>query len=70
MTEGGMIQSSGHIETLRLFDASRGDLQGRFKLEEWELAHLAICNECQHVREVFGRQFTTLKPKVSPDKAA
>ena len=56
-------EGSDHINTLRLFDASRGDLQGKFKLEDWELKHLAQCVECRHVREVFGRQFTALKPK-------
>jgi hypothetical protein len=52
-----------HIETLRLFDSSRGDLQGKFRFEDWESEHLAVCQECQHIREVFSRQFTAIKPK-------
>ena len=47
-----------HISTLRLFDASRGDLKGKFELEKWEQEHLAECAECRHVKEVFDRQFT------------
>lgn len=47
-----------HISTLRLFDASRGDLKETFKLEQWEEDHLAECTECRHVKEVFDRQFT------------
>jgi hypothetical protein len=65
-----MLESTDHIHMLRLLDASRGDLQGKFKLEEWELDHLAGCGECQHVREVFGRQFTSLKPKGPSERAA
>jgi hypothetical protein len=50
-----------HIQTLRLLDSSRGDLAGKFHLENWELKHLADCEECQDVRRIFMRQFTTMK---------
>ena len=63
MPEQKKIDPLEHINTLRLFDSSRGDLQGKFTLEAGELEHLAQCAECQHVREVFRRQFTALKPK-------
>jgi hypothetical protein len=64
MSESKETKVLRHVETLRLFDASRGDLLGKFKLEQWELDHIAMCGECRYVREVFGRQFTTLKPAV------
>ena len=51
-----------HIQTLRLLDSSRGDLAGKFHLEDWELTHLAGCEECQDVRNVFARQFSKTKP--------
>ncbi len=63
MSDRNKSQPQEHVDTLRLFDASRGDLQGKFTLEDWELKHLAECKECQHVREVFGRQFTAFRPK-------
>ena len=47
-----------HISTLRLFEASRGDLKDEFELETWEKNHLEECPECKHVKEVFERQFT------------
>ena len=65
MVDSKESEVPGHIETLRLFDASRGDLVGLFQLEASELKHLESCKECQHVREVFGRQFTALKPKAA-----
>ena len=63
MSDRKEIKVLEHIETLRLFDSSRGDLQGKFRFEDWESEHLAVCQECQHIREVFSRQFTAIKPK-------
>lgn len=54
-----------HISTLRLFEASRTDLDGLFFLELWELKHLEECEECQHIKEVFGRQFAEMKAKAN-----
>jgi hypothetical protein len=59
-----------HISTLRLFDASRSDLKGKFELEKWEQEHLAECAECRHVKDVFDRQFTGKAGDVSPNSAA
>jgi predicted anti-sigma-YlaC factor YlaD len=52
-----------HINTLRLFEASRTDLDGLFFLELWELKHLEECEECRHIREVFGRQSKEMNAK-------
>ena len=52
-----------HIGTLRLFEASRTDLDGLFFLELWELKHLEECENCRHIREVFGRQFKEMNAK-------
>lgn len=59
-----------HIATLRLFDSSRADLQGRFKLADWELDHLKECEDCRHVQEVFMRQFTGTRAKDGDKKSA
>ena len=49
-----------HIDTRRLFDTSRIDLGEEFELEDWEFTHLKECKECQHIKEVFARQFKAL----------
>jgi hypothetical protein len=47
-----------HIKPLRLFDVSQGNLRKKpIELEPCEKEHLQHCEECQHVLEVFTRQF-------------
>jgi len=50
-----------HIRTLRLFDLSQRD---GFQLNEKEREHFRTCEECQHVVEVFARQFNREKKEL------
>jgi hypothetical protein len=54
-----------HILMRRLFDSTSADLQGEFHLDDWELAHLNACEECQHIRDVFARQFLAMKARAA-----
>ncbi len=58
-----------HIRTLRLFDLSQQD---GFKLNEKEREHFRTCEECQHVVEIFARQFNPDKKglREKPEDAA
>ncbi len=54
-----MAGSDDHIKLLRLFDLSRVEARvSGFQLNEEEKQHLRGCEECQHVLEVFARQFS------------
>jgi hypothetical protein len=59
-----------HISMRRLFDSTSADLQGEFHLDDWELAHLIACKECQHIRDVFARQFVAMKAKTAGNNDA
>jgi hypothetical protein len=52
-----------HIATQRLFDSISIELQEEFRFDEWEMKHLAICKECEHIRDVFGRQRSAMLQK-------
>lgn len=50
---------SDHIKLLRLFDLSQVEVKRNgFTLTAEEKEHLGHCSECQHVLEVFTRQFS------------
>jgi hypothetical protein len=54
-----------HIQPLRLFDLVQAEVkQSKFRLDDGEEQHLQQCLECQHVRDVFARQFN---PKKKPN---
>ena len=59
-----------HIATQRLFDSISIDLENEFHLDDWELKHLSGCKECQHIREVFGRQFSAMRKKAASNEVA
>jgi hypothetical protein len=59
-----------HIATQRLFDSISVDLQQEFCLDDWELHHLAGCKECEHIRDVFGRQFSAMHKTAAGDEVA
>ena len=48
-----------HVATRRLFESCWG--QGDIHLDDWELNHLAECEECSHIRDVFARQSAAMK---------
>jgi hypothetical protein len=49
-----MAESGNHIKPLRLFDIGR---ETGLPLSDEERTHLRECLECQHIVEVFARQF-------------
>jgi hypothetical protein len=49
-----MSGSSDHIRPLRLFDIGR---ESGLPITDKEREHLRDCEECQHIVEVFARQF-------------
>jgi hypothetical protein len=60
-----------HIKPLRLFDLSQAESRkSNFRLEDWEKEHLRECDECQHIVEVFARQFTSERPPHDEKKAS
>ena len=61
-----------HIQPLRLFNFSQAqETASGFQLSEDEKKHLHECEECQHVLEVFARQFSKKRPpKDQPGDAA
>jgi hypothetical protein len=59
-----------HIATQRLFDSISVDLEQEFHFDDWELNHLAECTECEHVRDVFGRQSSAMNKKAATDEVA
>ena len=59
-----------HIATQRLFESISVDLQEEFRFDEWEMKHLAGCKECEHIRDVFGRQFSAMQQKAANNEVA
>ncbi len=59
-----------HIATQRLFDSVSIDVEQEFRFDDWELKHLAGCKECEHIRDVFGRQFSAMHKKAAADEVA
>ena len=59
-----------HIATQRLFDSISTDLQEEFRFDEWEMKHLAGCKECEHIRDVFGRQLSAMHQKAPNNEVA
>jgi hypothetical protein len=60
-----------HIKPLRLFDLSQAEsLNDVPLLSEEEKQHLRDCDECQHVLQVFARQFTRQRPPHDEPKDA
>ena len=59
-----------HIATQRLFDSISVERQLDFRFDEWELQHLAGCSECEHIRDVFGRQFSAMQKKAANNEVA
>jgi hypothetical protein len=59
-----------HIATQRLFDSISLDQQENFHFDDWELTHLAGCQECEHIRDVFGRQFSAMRRKTASNEVA
>ena len=59
-----------HIATQRLFDSISIDQQQDFRFDDWELKHLAGCPECEHIRDVFGRQFSAMRKKAATNEVA
>ena len=57
--------TESHVSMRRLFDSTSADLQGKFHFDNWELTHLTGCEECQHIRDVFARQFVAMKGKAA-----
>jgi len=53
--------SDHHIRPIRLFDIAR---DSEAPTADEERKHLAECTECQHIVEVFARQFE--RPRRSP----
>jgi hypothetical protein len=63
-----MCGTSDHIKPLRLFDIARDS--GSPTTDE-EKTHLRECVECQHIIEVFARQFEKpLRPRTRKDNDA
>ena len=58
-----MPESGEHLKPLRLFDIGR---ESGLAVTDEERKHLRSCPECQHIVEVFARQFD--KP-LHPPKA-
>jgi len=52
-----MSGSENHIKPLRLFDIGR---DSGLPITDEERKHLHDCEECQHIVEVFARQFDKL----------
>ena len=59
-----------HIATQRLFESVSVVLEQEFHFDDWELNHLAGCKECEHIRDVFGRQFSAMHRKAAADEVA
>jgi hypothetical protein len=61
-----------HIATQRLFESVSVDLAQQFRFDDWEMKHLADCKECEHIRDVFGRQFSAMHQdkKTATDEVA
>ena len=59
-----------HIATQRLFDSISNELQAEFRFDDWEMKHLAACKECEHIRDVFGKQFSAMHAKASNNEVA
>jgi len=59
-----------HIATKRLFDSISVDLEQEFHFDDWELGHLAGCKECEHIRDVFGRQLNAMHKKAANGEVA
>jgi hypothetical protein len=57
-----------HVSTRRLFDSCWS--QDEFHLDEWESSHLADCQVCTHIRDVFARQYTAMKARVGDNEVA
>jgi hypothetical protein len=54
-----------HIATQRLFESTSVDAEPDFHFDDWELKHLALCKECEHIRNVFGRQLSAMSRKTA-----
>lgn len=67
-----MAGNDDHIKLLRLFDLSQAETKhSGFTLKPEEKEHIRRCAECQHVLEVFTRQFSNPQtPRHKPDDAA
>jgi hypothetical protein len=60
-----------HIKPLRLFDLSQAEsLSSVASLNQEEKQHLRDCDECQHVLQVFARQFSPQRPPHDKPKDA
>jgi len=59
-----------HISTRRLFESVSPDFKEELQFEDWELMHLPGCAECQHIRDVFARQFIELSRPASTGNVA
>jgi hypothetical protein len=57
-----------HIATRRLFDSISTDLEQELHFDDWELKHLAECKECEHIRDVFGRQFSEMNKNAARNR--
>ena len=57
--------NDNHIAMRRLFDSTSAELQGEFHFDDWESDHLMACKECQHIRDVFARQFVAMKARTA-----
>ena len=62
-----MEKSGDHIKPLRLFDLGR---ESGAPITEQERTHLRDCTECEHIIEVFARQFEKPNPKSKSNDAA
>jgi hypothetical protein len=64
-------KSMDHIKPLRLFDLVQAEVKkSNFRLDQPEQEHLQECKECQHVHEVFSRQFNPKPPSGGTNPAA
>ena len=64
------IMKEIHIAMQRLFDSVSADRAPDFHFEDWEMKHLAGCKECEHIRDVFGRQLSAMHGKATGNEVA